>query len=134
MNVEFRNTCRLRERAIALPQIVAPFGQDISLFFVLHEISCFAVRFQQKKRSGADGNSAHESDRDDRRRNSAQPETKPRFGIFGTVKPSQQILNFGAVDVDRFGELSLAATHLARALDRLIVANLVIRQIYEHQR
>ena len=43
MNVEFRNACRLRERAIALPQIVAPFGKDVSLFLVLDEVSWFAV-------------------------------------------------------------------------------------------
>src|ERR1700756_2790868 len=49
MNVEFRNTCRLCERAIALAQIVAPFGKDISLFLVLHEMSWFAVGWEQPR-------------------------------------------------------------------------------------
>src|ERR1700742_2847807 len=43
MNVEFRNTCRLCERAIALAQVVAPLGENISLFLVLNEMSRFAV-------------------------------------------------------------------------------------------
>ena len=39
MDIEFRNTYHLSERAIALPQIVAPFGKNVTLFLVLHEMS-----------------------------------------------------------------------------------------------
>ena len=39
MDIEFRNTCRLRNRAIALPQIIAPLGKDVTLFLMLHEMS-----------------------------------------------------------------------------------------------
>jgi hypothetical protein len=46
MDVEFRNTCSLRECAIALPEIVSPLGKNTALFLVLHEMTGFAVGWE----------------------------------------------------------------------------------------
>jgi hypothetical protein len=43
MNVEFRDTGSLCESAIALPQVIAPFGKNVTFLLVLHEMPYLAV-------------------------------------------------------------------------------------------